>query len=200
MTGCRASRTRAAGAAAAIALLLAGCAGPRSDATTNDVSGCAAVLPLARDVVHGHGTLTAIRKISRADLETLTREVGATPPPPTVRHPPRPPVANPPRDAANPTGPALPKTCLIVYQGHYPPGAVTGASPPAVAGDYALIVLRVRHPEVTRVLDPDGAAHRPARDGPEAAPGQSTAGSVDRGINRPRRAAPASHPASPPRW
>lgn len=165
MTGSRAARAGAA-VAVAISLLVAGCAGPRSDATTSDVSGCAAVLPLARDVVHGHGTLTEIRKISRADLDALTREAGVTPPPPTVRHPPRPPAANPPRPAAaNPTGPPLPKTCLIVYQGHYPPGAVSGATPPALAGDYALIVLRVRHPSVTRVLLTDrlpaAATHRP---------------------------------------
>lgn len=89
MTGSRAARTGAA-VAVAISLLVAGCAGPRSDATTSDVSGCAAVLPLARDVVHGHGTLAAIRKISRADLDALTREAGVTPPPPTVGYPPRP--------------------------------------------------------------------------------------------------------------
>jgi hypothetical protein len=140
--------------------VVAGCAGPHGGATTSDVAGCAAVLPLARDVVHGHGTLTLVRKISGDDIDAITREAGVvSPPPPAVKPPKPPPDPNPP------AGHALPKTCLVVYQGDYPPGAITGASPPALTGTYALIILRVRHPGVYRILItnqlPPATAHRP---------------------------------------
>jgi hypothetical protein len=139
----------AAAFSVAVALALAGaCSGPRSGASvTGDVSGCAAVLPLARHVVHDEGTLTLIRRINRADADTLSRELGATPP--TLR--PHPAPVRQPRPAQS----SWPKTCVVVYHGNYPQGTIVGASPPAVAGHYALIVLRVRHPSIDRILVTD---------------------------------------------
>lgn len=140
----------AAVSSVAIALAVtAACSGPRSGASvTGGVSGCAAVLPLARHVVRDEGTLTKIRHISKADADALSRKLGATPPAPLRPHtgsprPPRPNKSN------------WPKACLVVYHGNYPAGTIVGASPPAVAGHYALIVLRVRHPSVDRILVTD---------------------------------------------
>ncbi len=131
----------------AIALAVtAACSGPRSGASvTGDVSGCAAVLPLARHVVHDEGTLTKIKHISKADADALSRKLGATPPSPRRPH------TVPPRPLRSGTS-SWPKACLVVYHGNYPSGTIIGASPPAVAGQYVLIVLRVRHPSVDRVL------------------------------------------------
>lgn len=133
----------------AIALaLVAACSGPRSGASvTGDVSGCAAVLPLARRAIHDEGTLTLIRRINRADADALSRKLGATPP--TPRSHPAP--TRPPRPAQA----SWPKACLVVYHGNYPRGTIVGASPPAVAGHYALFVLRVRHPSIDRILVTD---------------------------------------------
>jgi hypothetical protein len=128
--------------------LAAACSGPRSGASvTGGVSGCAAVLPLARHAVHDEGTLTLVRHISKADADALSRKLGATPPTPRS-HP-------PPLRPARPVKSSWPKACLIVYHGDYPRGMIVGASPPAVAGHYALIVLRVRHPSIDRILVTD---------------------------------------------
>lgn len=137
----------AAMSSVAIALAVtAACSGPRSGASvTGDVSGCAAVLPLARHVVHDEGTLTKIKHISKADADALSRKLGATPPAPLRPH------TRSPRPL-RPGKSSWPKACLVVYHGNYPSGTIVGASPPAVAGQYALIVLRVRHPSVDRVL------------------------------------------------
>lgn len=130
-------------------VLAAACSGPRSGASaTSEVSGCAAVLPLAHRIVHGQGTLTLIRRIDRADADALAGKLGVTPTPPPTRHP-------GPRRPHPPPQTRQPKTCLIVYHGNYPPGTIAGASPPAVGGHYALMVLRVRHPSVERVLVAD---------------------------------------------
>ncbi|MDQ2883410.1 MAG: hypothetical protein M3Y48_20180 [Actinomycetota bacterium] len=144
---------RAAASGVAIALgLAAACSGPRSGASvTGEVSGCAAVLPLASRVVHDEGTLTLIRHISRADADVLSRKLGAQPPAPRRPHTvlPRP---------SRPVQASWPKACLVVYHGDYPSGTIAGASPPAVAGHYALIVLRVRHPSIDRILVTDTPA------------------------------------------
>lgn len=140
----------AAVAGVAITLILAAaCSGPRSGASvTSEVSGCAAVLPLARNIVQGQGTLTLIRRINQVDADALARKLGVTPaasPQPHADHQPQHPPART----------RQPKTCLIVYHGSYPQGTITSASPPAVAGHYALMVLRVRHPSIDRVLVTD---------------------------------------------
>lgn len=129
--------------------LAAACSGPRSGASaTSAVSGCAAVLPLAREIVHDEGTLTLVRRISKTDADALSRELGASPP-----VPPRPHLGSP---RPHPPGPSrAPKTCLVVYRGNYPRGTITEASPPAVAGRYALVVLRLRHPSLERILVTD---------------------------------------------
>lgn len=125
------------------------CSGPRSGASvTTEVSGCAAVLPLASRVVHDEGTLTEVRRISRNDADALSRQLGVNP-----RVPPRSHVGLP--NPRHPVRPSWPHACLVVYRGDYPLGTIAGASPPAVAGRYALIVLRVRHPSVERILVTD---------------------------------------------
>ena len=152
---------RAARCASAVLLgllTLSGCASPGGGASAhNDVDRCAAVLPMARDVVHGHGTLTLVRPINQAGTAQITAQVTGTPP--TT------PTARPPHSAS---AHALkqrrpPKTCLIVYRGDYPAGSLAGSVPPGAGGHYALILLRVRHPVVDRVLVADtlpAAAHR----------------------------------------
>lgn len=146
-------RRPASVAALAVALiapvaLSAACSGPRSGASaTSEVSGCAAVLPLAREVVHDQGTLTLVRRISKDQADALSRALGASPPTPRS-HP-----HSPPRHRVSNSG--WPKACLVVYRGNYPRGTIAQASPPAVAGHYTLVVLRLRHPSVDRVLVAD---------------------------------------------
>jgi hypothetical protein len=150
MTTLRWSIVRAVVAGVAIVLFfVVACSGPRSGASvTGEVSGCAAVLPLARTIVHDQGTVTLIRRINQADANTLTRTLAVTPTVTPAAH-------TRPRGAHPPARARLPKTCLIVYHGSYPPGTIAGASPPAVAGHYTLMVLRVRHPSVDRILVTD---------------------------------------------
>ncbi|HZS19505.1 MAG TPA: hypothetical protein VFA63_00785 [Pseudonocardiaceae bacterium] len=131
-------------------ILAAACSGPRSGASaTSGVSGCAAVLPLARSVVHDEGTLIEVRRISRSEADALSRQLGVNP---VARPRSRPAVPNQHRPVRSP---GWPHTCLVVYRGDYPAGTIAGASPPAVAGRYVLIVLRVRHPAVDRILVTD---------------------------------------------
>jgi hypothetical protein len=134
------------GISLALALAVTGCSGPRSGASaTSEDSGCAAVLPLARDIVHDEGTLIVVRRISKTDADALARRLGVTPPGSPAAPPgPHPPVRS-----------RWPKSCLVGYHGDYPPGTIAGASPPAVSGHYALMVLRVRHPSVDRILVTD---------------------------------------------
>lgn len=126
----------------------AACSVPRGgNSAVTDVAGCAAVLPLARNAVHGHGQLVLVHSLGRRDADELYAELGAPPlppptPPPGGGPPPPPPAADP-----------LPKTCIVVYRGDYAVGSVTGADAGASAsGHYALVVARVRHPVVYRVL------------------------------------------------
>ncbi len=131
-------------------ILTVACSGPRSGASaTGEVSGCAAVLPLARSIVHDEGTLTEVRRINRSQADALSRQLGVRPvAPPRSRTA----VPAPHRPVRSP---GWPHACLVVYRGNYPAGTIAGASPPAVAGRYALIVLRVRHPSVERILVTD---------------------------------------------
>ena len=124
-------------------ILTVACSGPRSGASaTGGVAGCAAVLPLAHSIVHDEGTLTMVRRIGRKDADALSRKLGAEPPPAHT-------------DPRHPVRPGWPKSCLVVYRGDYPAGTIAGASSPAVAGHYVLMVLRVRHPSIDRVLVTD---------------------------------------------
>jgi hypothetical protein len=135
----------------AVAVLLAaaltGCASPGGGASTrNDANRCAAVLPLANDVVHGQGTLTLVRPVDRADIEAITRQVGVV----ASR---RPGASSSPRaPAPSVKPPPGPKACLVVYRGNYPAGLIADAQPAGASGQYALVVLWVRHPAVERVL------------------------------------------------
>jgi hypothetical protein len=131
--------------AAALALavaVVAGCSGPRSGVSAiTDVSGCAAVLPLAREIVHDEGTLVLVRRISERDALTLSRQLAVPPPPPPARS----------HHGAHFRWARGTNPCLVVYRGDYPPGSIAGTSPPAAGGHYALLVLRVRHPLAERI-------------------------------------------------
>ena len=132
-------------------IVAAACSGPRSGASiTGEISGCAAVLPLANHIVHDEGTLTLVRRISRSQADALSRKLGVTSPASPRSHLPRVHRAAQSR---------WPKTCLVVYHGDYPRGRIVGASPPAVAGHYTLLVLRIRHPSVDRILVTDRLPH-----------------------------------------
>jgi hypothetical protein len=161
-------RLRQVALAVLLTTLGAGCAAPGGEASTNnDVNRCAAVLPLARQVVHGNGTLSLVRPINRVQIDALTRDVGASPPPaqnpttqnPTTPHPP------PTRPRIAPEIPRHdPKTCLVVYRGSFNAAAIPQAQPPQAHGQYLLIVLWVRHSTVDRVLITDSvpaSARRP---------------------------------------
>jgi len=129
-----------------IGAAVAGCASPGGGASGRaDVARCAAVLPLAREVVHGEGVLTLVRPVDRKTVDAISGELGAPDISPPRVHPTHP--ASP-----NRTSPPLPRACLVVYRGDYPAGAVAGAPSEPARGRYALIVLRVRHPSVVRVL------------------------------------------------
>jgi hypothetical protein len=104
------------------------------------------VLPLASSIVHDEGTLTEVRRISRTEADALSRQLGVNPVAPPRVHTGVPTPHRPIRP------PRWPHACLVVYRGDYPAGTIAGASPPAVAGRYVLIVLRVRHPAVDRIL------------------------------------------------
>ncbi|MGH3601541.1 MAG: hypothetical protein ACRDQH_14915, partial [Pseudonocardiaceae bacterium] len=91
--------------------------------------------------------LTLVRRISKDQADALSRTLGASPP--IQRSHPRLPA----RHHLFQSG--WPKACLVVYRGNYPPGMIAKASPPAVAGHYTLVVLRLRHPSVDRVLVTD---------------------------------------------
>jgi hypothetical protein len=131
-----------------LVVVLAGCSSPGGGASTSNDAACAAVLPLARDLVHGQGTLILIRRINGADADTLTREVGFAPPSP-------PPGPKPQTTARPGSGTAAAQDVPDRLLRQLPTRAVPGASGPAVGGRYALLVLRVRHPAIDRVLVTD---------------------------------------------
>jgi hypothetical protein len=176
------------GLAALLVLALDGCAAPGGGASAHsDIARCAAVLPLARDVVHGQGTLALVRPVDRGDVDALTQQVGAVPPPTsgpsgTASGPPdsgvpgsgspggaapggsnqagpHGPAGAPgerrPRPTAAQAGPPLPKACVIVYRGNYPAGSIPQSLPPGASGQYALVIVKVRHPALYRVLVTD---------------------------------------------
>jgi len=128
---------------------VAACASPGGGASGRaDVARCAAVLPLARDVVHGQGVLILVRPVDRKTVDAIAREAGvAAEPTPRIHS------AHPAR--SNPTTLPLPRACLVVYEGDFPAGSIPTALPRSARGRYALIVLRVRHPTVVRVLVAD---------------------------------------------
>jgi hypothetical protein len=157
------ARRRSALGTLLLALLLAGCASPGGGASTdNDLNRCAAVLPTARQVVHGRGELALVRPINRGQLDTITQEVTAGQPVAgNPAHPHRPAPGTPHSAAKVPAGP---KTCLVVYRGSFDAAAIPKAQPPGAHGQYALIVLGVRHVSVNRVLITDtlpAGTHRP---------------------------------------
>lgn len=167
---------RAAAVAAVCGIALTGCASPGGGASThNDVSRCAAVLPMARDLVHGQGRLVLVRPVRQADMDTIVRDAGQ-PASPSVAPSPSPspsPADVPNRQRAAdhpPSGHPLgahpqgghpgtpgrtPRLCLVAYEGGFRADSIPGAQPPSATGRYALLFLWVRHPSVDRILITD---------------------------------------------
>jgi hypothetical protein len=68
---------RIAAWAAVCGVGLTGCASPGGGASThNDVGRCAAVLPTARDLMHGQGRLALVRPLKQADADIIVRDAG----------------------------------------------------------------------------------------------------------------------------
>ncbi len=159
-------------AAAAVAVAITGCSGPRAGTSfINALGGCAATIPTARAAVHGRGTLVVVQRLNQTQADRVAREVNrlsgvalgggaapASPGPthgraaatPTVRPSGGPRIARTPRPARS-GKPANPRDCLIVWRGPYPAGAVV-PSEGRQAGTYALVFVSVRHPKVRLVL------------------------------------------------
>ncbi|MBV9315500.1 MAG: hypothetical protein JO100_17615 [Pseudonocardia sp.] len=146
-----------------IVVVTVGCAGPGAPPATSTNNACIGVLPLAHQTVHGVGRLILVRRVSSVDVETIGRESGVVPFPPG---PPGTPSSPSPSSAPYPDGRLrAPKLCLVVYQGNYPAGSVSGNESPRKAGHYVLVVAQARPPAkigvlVTDVL-PAHARHTP---------------------------------------
>lgn len=132
---------RAAGLA--LLVLLTGCVGPHGGVgdglVERDVDACAAVLPLALQSVGGQGRLVAIRPLKKGEGATILREAGVQ------TSPPRTPDAG---QTSKET-----KGCAIAYRGTYDATSLQGAF--GSTGRYAVVFVRVRHPEVRAILVTD---------------------------------------------
>ncbi|MCW2746267.1 MAG: hypothetical protein JWM48_2817 [Mycobacterium sp.] len=111
---------------------------PRSSRYTT--GRCAVVLPVARDVVGGHGALLGVRPYSIRNGLPLLVEPG--PGEPTAPSP----GATP---TPSPTSPSSVRACLVGYRGPYPPGSLAGY--PQATGRYVLMVISTTHPRVLRL-------------------------------------------------
>jgi hypothetical protein len=124
-------------------VVLGGCGvGTRGGVATNNVSACSAVLPLARQAVHGHGRLVRIHRLRHGEAATLARALGHPiagphPQPTTGRR-----ARQPPRRE--------PKRCLIVYRGPYRRGDLAGAR--GQRGGYAVMIATARHPKIIQTI------------------------------------------------
>jgi hypothetical protein len=105
---------------------------------TNNVSACAAVLPLARNTLGQHGTLIRVHRLRRGQAAAILRALRQPPPGRSARS-----------RTPGPTG-REPKRCLIVYRGPYRQGSVPRA--PGKHGRYAVVIAKARHPAVVAVV------------------------------------------------
>ncbi|MDX6672927.1 MAG: hypothetical protein QOH11_345 [Solirubrobacteraceae bacterium] len=120
-------------------IVLSGCGvGSRGGVATNNVSACAAALPLARDTLGQHGTLVRVHRLRRGQAAAVLRALGR----PLSTRPPRPPNRKPPGRE--------PKRCLIVYRGPYRQGSVPRAR--SEHGRYAVVIAKARHPALVAVV------------------------------------------------
>ncbi len=124
-------------------MLLTGCVGPHGGVgdrlVERDVDACAAVLPLALQSVGGRGRLVAIRPLRKGEDSAILREAGIqTSPLPTP---------DPVKTSKETKG------CAIAYQGSYDAARLKGAF--GGTGRFAVVLVRVRHPEVRAVLVTD---------------------------------------------
>jgi hypothetical protein len=120
-------------------VVLSGCGvGSRGGVATNNVSACAATLPLARDTLGHHGKLVRVHRLRRGQAAAILRALGHPLPP---RRPRAPTGRRPGRE---------PKRCLIVYRGPYRRGSVRRASDQH--GRYAVVIAKARHPAAVAVV------------------------------------------------
>lgn len=108
-------------AAVAVSALLSGCS--LHSPASEPTSLCVRTLPYARQAVHGQGKLVSVRTIS----------------PPRSRR-----VLHAPGNLVQ-----GPTACVVTYRGPYSAGSVIGAG--SQAGLYAHVVVRLKHPAVSRV-------------------------------------------------
>lgn len=119
-------------------VVLSGCGvGSRGGVATNNVSACAAALPLVRNTLGQHGTLVRVHRLRRGQAAAILRSLGR----PLPTRPPRPPTRPPGRE---------PKRCLIVYRGPYRQGSVPRAR--SEHGRYAVVIAKARHPALVAVV------------------------------------------------
>lgn len=120
-------------------VVLSGCGvGSRGGVATNNVSACAAALPLARNTLGHHGRLIRVHRLRRGQAAAILRALGRPLP---ARHSRSPSRKAPRRE---------PKRCLIVYRGPYPQGSVRHAR--SEHGRYAVIIAKARHPALVAVV------------------------------------------------
>jgi hypothetical protein len=121
-----------------VLVVLCGCGvGSRGGVATNNVSACAAALPLARNTLSEHGTLVRVHRLRRGQAAAILRALG---------HP----LPTRPRSATRTSPGREPKRCLIVYRGPYAQGSVPRA--PGQHGRYAVVIAKARHPALVAVV------------------------------------------------
>lgn len=123
-------------------LLVTGCSAPRGGlghgVLGSEAGGCAGVLPLARSTV-GDGRLVTVHPLRRGQAAALVTAAGATP---------RPRPTSSPGPSPSPSkGPHL---CVVAFQGSYEAARLPTAQ--GSGSRYAVLVLRVRPPEVRELL------------------------------------------------
>jgi len=128
---------------------LVGCGAPRGGyAAAKNV--CSQVLPVAQSAVHTRGKLVQVRPVGRRELTELFPQ--APIPSPTASPSPRP----------------MPRACLVVYQGPYAAGSITGTT---TGGRFAVIAVDVRGTSVLGVRTADSVpSQRPRPPSPSPTP------------------------------
>jgi hypothetical protein len=147
---------RVAAWAAVCGVGLTGCASPGGGASThNDVGRCAAVLPTARDLMHGQGRLALVRPLKQADADIIVRDAGQPPAAapttsaPAAPAPPAPAPSSAPSPSAPspaPSAPGAPPSTVPSGTPHGPQAARPLAGHPEAAHPQAAHPLGSQHP------------------------------------------------------
>ena len=118
------------------------------DSLSGQVSSCAVALPVARAAVSHRGRLVVIHPLRKGQADKIVLAILGRAA--KARGASRPKVAISPRLGAAAVAKIKGATCIIVYRGHYRPGEVPGTG--QQQGQYALMIVRVRHPAVLRAF------------------------------------------------